>query len=612
MIVKELVTKLGFDVDDKELGKLDDSVKTITAGFIGLVGTIAAASATLYGLVKSTADSVGQIKDLSESLGITTDRLQELMTFAGGAGISNEELGQSLGLLNRNLVAAKDGSEETINSFKKLGFSANELKNGTLTADSAIERISKNFDKLPEGPERSALAMQLFGRSGARLIPMLNDMRDGLTPTQQAIMELGFVSEEQVETTDKFARSLDFLNMAFRGIMKVVGINFIPVAQEVVNTVTEWIVLNKDLIKTNLLGFVKGLSSGLKVALGFALTLVNAFKGLVRAIGGVEFATKALLVVLTAVSGLAILHGIGSLATSLFGIIKVLGALRLQVLLTQAAALAMPILIGVAIVGLLLIFEDFFVFLQGGKSIIGDLFKEFPKFAQLFGRIFGPIINPIMEFFAKISEGNLTWIEGIKLVGQTILAFIYTPLRSVLALISTLSGALAGLAGNGIIGKALGFLSKAAGSGAEALAFGGSTTVGPKNSTFMPYAPGAKGDAGLGPLAPNATPAGRADYAVPGSFGPLAPQKAGGSPALPPAMSMAPVLPPAVTMGPQTAVKSAPSQSTTQSKQENNINQTLQFTFPPGTDTQRAAPAITKAVDDGLDGFLRNAARATK
>jgi len=599
MIVKELITKIGFDVDAKELKTLDSGIETLAAGFVGLLGTIAAASAALYGLVKSTADSVGQIKDLSESLGITTDKLQELMVYAGGAGVSNEELGQSLGLLNRNLVAAKDGSEETIKAFKKVGISATDLKNGTVKADQALEQISKNFDKLPEGPERSALAMQLFGRSGARLIPMLNDMREGLTPTQQAIMDLGFVSEDQVEATDKFARSLDFLNMAFRGIMKVVGVSFIPTAQEVVNTITEWIVLNKDLIKTNILGFVKGLSSGLKVALNFALALVNSFKGVLRLMGGLESATKGLLVVLTLISGLAILKGIGSITMGLFGLIGVIQKVGMAAMLMQAKALAIPILIGVAVAALFFIFEDFFVFLQGGDSIIGDLFKQFPKLAQLLGRIFGPIVNPIIEFFTKISEGNLTWIEGIKLIGQAILSFIFTPFRMIYSLVSSLTGLIADIAGNGIIGKAFGFLSKVTGSAAEGMAFGGSTKLGPKNSTFMPYAPGAQGDAGLGPLAPG----------VKTAF-PLA----NGQPnrALPPAMDTGSILPSAVTMSPQSAVRAAPSQSTVQSNQENNINQTLQFTFPPGTDPQRAAPTISKAVDDGLDGFLRTASRATK
>lgn len=582
MIIKELVTKLGFDVDDKALKDLDSGVTALTGGFLGLTSAVAAAGLSLFGLVKTTVDSLAGFKDLSEAVGVSVAQLQELAVFAGGAGVSQEELGTALTFLTKNIAAAKDGSEELQKAFAKVGISQNEITSGAVDTGSAMQRIAKQFDKLPEGPERTAFAMQVFGRAGARLIPMLNDLQDGLDSTQQAVLELSVATDEQVEAADKLGRSYDFLTMAVKGIIKSVGVQLVPVAQEIVATITDWIVKNKDLIKTNITGFVKGLSSSLKVSLGVANLLVTAFLGLTRAMGGLENATKFFLAALSVLSAGSVLFGIGK-------VVGALSALRISLISTQVAAAAVPIAIGAALVALFLIVEDIHGFFNGKDSVIGDLFKKFPEFAKAFGRIFSPIIEPVMELFDKISKGTLTWGDGLKLVGEAIFNFINTPLRAVYAIVSAITESLGNLAGNNFIGKALKGVSKFTGGIADVMGLGQTNVIQPQNSTFMPYAPGAKGEQ-LGPLAPM----GAAKPAAATVFDVAKPSPAFSTGVTPQAVSR--------VGGPVSNVQS----------QNNNVNVQQTFTFPPGTDPARAAPAITQAVDSGLDGFLRNAARATK
>ena len=42
-------------------------------------------------------------------------------------------------------------------------------------------QVADAFKKMPDGAEKAGLAMKLFGKSGADLIPLLNEGADGLT-----------------------------------------------------------------------------------------------------------------------------------------------------------------------------------------------------------------------------------------------------------------------------------------------------------------------------------------------------------------------------------------------------------------------------------------------
>lgn len=390
--IRELVVKYGIDVDSDPLDKLDSAISSLKGGLLGIGASLGAAAAGLFGVVKTAADAGDQVLKMSQRVGVGVESLQALMFQAKLADVGVEQLQTSLVFLNRNMTEAGQKGGEMAKAFLKVGISQAELRSGTLTADKALERIGKTFGRLPDGPQKSALAMELFGRSGAQLIPLLNGMEKGLSATQKAILDMNMVTEEQAKLGEEFNDNLTVMQAAFGGIIKSVGKNLLPVMNELVIAFTNFIVENKDLIKTNLADFVDGLSSFLKDAGKFALIAARSISGLAKSLGGAGNLVKILLTAMFALSAVSILQGIGLLVTATWGWVAALTAAKL-------VAFAIPALIGAAILLVLLVIDDLVAYFQGGDSVTGVIIEKFKEVLAWFQENFPNLSKFIKGIF---------------------------------------------------------------------------------------------------------------------------------------------------------------------------------------------------------------------
>jgi hypothetical protein len=448
--VKELVTRFGFEIDDAGLKKIEEGISAMKDGLLGLGGVMAGTAATLYGFLTSAAHAGEALKLQSEQTGIAVEALQKLQFTAQLANVSGEELTMSMGLLSKHLIDAKNGSHELQGAFRKVGISGDVLRSGTLKTDQAFAMISARLAKMPDGPERTALALQFFGRSGARMINVAKQMDEGLTPLQQKVLALSTITAEQANAADNFGDSLTVLQSAVRAVANIIGFDLMPAAKEVVDQMARWIVENKDLIRQNLTGFVKALTSALKLTIWFADILIKSLEGLAHGFGGAETATKGFLFVLTLLSSASILIGIGKLMES---VVKLGNSFKMASL----SAAAIPLLVGLAMVALLLIMEDIYSFFTGKDSFLGDLLELLPELGEAFKAIFEPIFEPFVAFTTKLTDGFTSWIDLFNDLGELILNVILAPLRAVFAIVGSVASLIGRLTGSsGISGLGAG------------------------------------------------------------------------------------------------------------------------------------------------------------
>ena len=57
---------------------------------------------------------------------------------------------------------------------QKLGIAVNNADGSLKPSDQLLGEIADKFQDLPNGPEKAAVAMDIFGRSGQKMITMLN------------------------------------------------------------------------------------------------------------------------------------------------------------------------------------------------------------------------------------------------------------------------------------------------------------------------------------------------------------------------------------------------------------------------------------------------------
>ena len=180
---------------DRALSGLQSTGATVSKALLGV--TAAAAGVGLA--IKSVLDSAGELFDAADALGMSVQNLQVFQKAAGEVGVSAEALNMSLQKMNANIGDALiKGTGPAVDAFKRLGISLDTI-NG-LKPDQQFELIAKQLNAIPNQAEKAALAMDLFGKQGIKILKIaenLDEMRKKMealgmliTPEQQASLDL--------------------------------------------------------------------------------------------------------------------------------------------------------------------------------------------------------------------------------------------------------------------------------------------------------------------------------------------------------------------------------------------------------------------------------------
>lgn len=191
----------------KNVGRMRSALE----GAFVVVG-VQKAAAALGDLVKSGADAADQIGKLAQKAGLSAEAMSGLAYAAKLGDIGTEELGGALAKLSKTMGDAAEGGKAQAATFKALGVSWKDAQGNLRPVGQVLEDVADAFAAAEDGPAKAALAMELFGRSGATLIPWLNGGAKGIRNAADEAERFGFiVSDEAAKAGDEFNDSLDRL-----------------------------------------------------------------------------------------------------------------------------------------------------------------------------------------------------------------------------------------------------------------------------------------------------------------------------------------------------------------------------------------------------------------
>lgn len=456
--LREFVTKWGFDVDDKELKQAETSVKALgeTIKTVGAIGLGAAAS--IFGIVKSVANAGDQAIKTSQKFGIGVEALQEFQYAASLADVESDELNLSLQALSNNSTEAAKGGNNAAKAFGALGVKVTDSSGKLKTNEQLLMELADGFNRLPDGPRKAALAMDVLGKSGTKLLPLFKDGSKGIAELRKEARDLGVVLDENTALAgENFNDSLTRLMAALTGIKNVVGSELLPVLTSLIDETRAYFVANRAEVVENLREVIGSLIVFLKQLFVVTKSAIQVIIGLTRPFGGLQkiisFATKAMVAFL-AVQALSTL---GSLAIALKGLVTGFTLFGNAALLAQAKALLIPLAIGALIALIALIVEDIYQFFTGGDSVFGLVVEQFKLMIDKF----------------------VNWVKGL---GDSVLFFlgpvgaIILGIKNLLQWLGVLDGKFSILQKAGeLFGKVKGFLGFGSGESTSPTATGSPT-----------------------------------------------------------------------------------------------------------------------------------------
>jgi hypothetical protein len=150
----------------RHFGKIAAAVVGIGAAFIGVRAAVQAFNAAVA--------MGGQLNDLSARTGETAGNLALLQRAFENAGAGADAVGPTINRLQRAIVEAGQGGKQQAEAFAKLGLNLERLKD--LTPTEQLQAVAGALQGVGNDSERGAIAMQLLGRSGGELLPLLRAM----------------------------------------------------------------------------------------------------------------------------------------------------------------------------------------------------------------------------------------------------------------------------------------------------------------------------------------------------------------------------------------------------------------------------------------------------
>ncbi len=146
--------------------------------------------------VRRVVSELDEIGKKADAIGLTTDALQELRVVAEEAGVSQEALDNSMMQFSRRLGEARQGLGQARYALEELNISADTL--AAMPLDQALQTVAEEMSKVGDATTRTALAQQLFGRSGVPMLNLLREGADGMERMRENARELGIVIDEDL------------------------------------------------------------------------------------------------------------------------------------------------------------------------------------------------------------------------------------------------------------------------------------------------------------------------------------------------------------------------------------------------------------------------------
>ncbi len=217
-------------VTDKRMREMEARAKKF-----GVVAGAAAAGAAvaISAGVKSAIDYADQLNDMNQRLGVSAEALSGWAYAAKQSGTDIDALGIGLKKLAKNMAEALDPRGQQGKLFEALGVSVVDAQGKLRDVESVLPEIASKFKELDNATQESALAMDLFGKSGTDLLEFLNNGGDGIASLRDRARELGVeLDGNTLQSADKFNDTLGDISTITQGLFTQIARDLLPTLVE--------------------------------------------------------------------------------------------------------------------------------------------------------------------------------------------------------------------------------------------------------------------------------------------------------------------------------------------------------------------------------------------
>jgi len=242
-----------IDKISSKVGAVGKKISGFSKGIGGkvssLTGIISSASSAIasFGIFKM-AEGISNVGDeiakTARVIGMSTDAFQKFRYIGERSGVSIDEMDLALKKLTVNLGKNADGTIETL---ARLGISIDDMKSAS--PDDVLSIIAEGFKNIESPSERASIAVDLFGKSGAKMVNVLEEGKDGISRLGNEATKLGYVlSGSVLDSSEELNDQILNMQTSFKAIGNSMSAKFMPMVSKAVVGLTDFIIDNNRLL----------------------------------------------------------------------------------------------------------------------------------------------------------------------------------------------------------------------------------------------------------------------------------------------------------------------------------------------------------------------------
>lgn len=222
-----------------EMGKVESEGKShFSALSVAAVAGVTAVAGGLFEVGKHSLDAfkeqAGAVARLQRLSGESAESMSHLSFAAEETGVSSEKLEGALKKMSKTVSANSK-------AFQEHGIATRDAQGNMLPMSEVIANASELFKSMPDGIEKNTLAMQLFGKQGTDLIPLLNQGKEGLAKFGEEADKFGItIGQGGVDSYKKNVKNSREMHAALKGLEIQIGAKLMPI----VTKLTTWLAEN--------------------------------------------------------------------------------------------------------------------------------------------------------------------------------------------------------------------------------------------------------------------------------------------------------------------------------------------------------------------------------
>jgi minor tail protein len=225
---------------------MKETFESLQATVDAAMGPLLAIGALLEGgeLFKESIEKVSelgaQLEIMSEKTGVSVETLSRLEYAADLSHVSVEQLTVGVERMARSMEESEKGTGTANDAFHALGITVTDATGHLRPLEDVLLQVAQKFSTMQDGAGKTALAMDLFGRSGAEMIPFLNEGAEGIARLQQQADQLGVtMSGKDAEAAVAYEDAMKSFHAVMSAMERTMVLELMPALTDAARAFTD-------------------------------------------------------------------------------------------------------------------------------------------------------------------------------------------------------------------------------------------------------------------------------------------------------------------------------------------------------------------------------------